>query len=763
MLEAYFIDVPADILPELVGEVLVKYPLKVQKHSAFSEGHCFHRVLHPVTGADTDKIKGLVVQHASDKHRWRHEFRHQLLGGTTLLAHYPLLSCPLCGGHHYDKFHNPQILVASPTAKAGGVALVCRRHGLSLHNTLIHPSGRLIAADIHYDTFRITLVAVYFPVDAAERQCFIRRVLGPVIDSLQHGAHLLVLEDFNPVEDPLLDRTSKKGAAKENKELYQRCSAFHLSDAFRVLHPFKKEFTFYSCANQSSSCIDRALISQSLLSHVEFVSHIMPADPISDITFAVKAAFRMITRVQLGPGLWRLPAYMVERPGVRRVIEAVERQAVACGDNFELLILRLNAGLRAYAKEERKRVGATMAHLQREVAALKQSWMGDPGCARLKGLLDERESQLKGYQLVQQERLHVMAGMKEEVLDEVASPFLSTKIKAQKERTKISELDVGGRMVADNKEILGATSQYYMDLFGMVRRRTETAWLPAEGRRLSQASAEGVSADWTENEVKRAFRSMAKDKAPGKDGLPRELFEMHWDVLGKHFIKPVESFAASASLPTSTKDAVTILLHKKGGRDQLENYRPITLLSFTYKVLARVVADRMKKVLHEVISPEQYGFLPGRRLSDAVGLVADIIEVAKNKDKDWYLLLVDFRKAFDSVSRGFLFTLLDRLGARPAQGYTNKPINKRLDGRGGGSGIGGASGLPAGAVHFLVCGPAVGARSCKPEAGPHGGRSVFGVHGLCGRYNTAPASGGAYCRSGEAVRGLQSRLRLSYK
>ncbi|CAI5463725.1 unnamed protein product [Closterium sp. Yama58-4] len=375
-----------------------------------------------------------------------------------------------------------------------------------------------------------------------------------------------------------------------------------------------------------------SVILTSLLPHVEFASHIMPADPISYHSFVVKVAFRMITRVQLGPCLWRLPAYMVERSGVRKVIEAVERQAAACGVDFKLLISRLNAGLRAYATEEGKMIGATMAHLQREVAVLKQAWLGDPGCARLKELLAERESQLKGYQL------------------------------ARKERTQISELDVGRKLVADNKEILCAAAQYYRDLFGEDRRRTESAWFPAVGRKLSQASMEVVSADWTEKEVKSAFCSMAKGKAPGKDGLPKELFEVHWDVLGKHFMKLVEGFATSASLPTSTKDAVTILLHKKGGRDQLENYRPITLLSFTYKVLARVIADRMKKVLHEVISPEQYGFIPGRRLSDAVGLVTDVIEAAKNEDKDWYLLLVDFRKAFDSVSRGFLFTVLERTG-----------------------------------------------------------------------------------------------------
>ncbi|CAI5482206.1 unnamed protein product [Closterium sp. Yama58-4] len=145
----------------------------------------------------------------------------------------------------------------------------------------------------------------------------------------------------------------------------------------------------------------------------------------------------------------------------------------------------------------------------------------------------------------------------------------------------------------------------YINGAALSAQQTVSGWAPAADRTLSSASRERLTAAWSEKEVKSAFHSMAMNKAPGSDGLPKELFEEHWDVLGKHFMSLVGSFTESATLPASTKSAVTILLHKKGGRDAVENYRPIMLLSFTYKVLARVVADRMKSVLNEVISPEQ--------------------------------------------------------------------------------------------------------------------------------------------------------------
>ncbi|CAI6003849.1 unnamed protein product [Closterium sp. NIES-64] len=372
LLEVFFKNVPADIPPELVKEIMVAHPLKIRKQSAFAEGHCFHRVLHPV--------------------------------------------------------HGKSFMVAADHITSAS-------HLLGLEKLGAATRGRLNRTNIHLDAFHVTLLAVYFPADVTDRKHFISRVLRPVVDAVHPGAHLLIVGDFNLVEDPLLDRTSKKGTSKENDFLYQRCSVLNVPDAFRVLHPYRREFTFYSCANQSSSRIDRVLVSQSLLSHVEFASHIMPADPISDHSFAVKAAFRMNTKVQMGPGLWRLLAYLIGRPGVRKVIEVVEKQVAANGDDFELLLSRLNVGLRAYAMEERKRIRATMAHLQRTIADLKQAWLGDPSCARLKELLDEREAQLKSYRLARQQRLHVMAGVNELVMGEVASPHLSAKIRSRKEKT----------------------------------------------------------------------------------------------------------------------------------------------------------------------------------------------------------------------------------------------------------------------------------------------------------------------------------------
>ncbi|CAI7856836.1 unnamed protein product [Closterium sp. NIES-54] len=90
----------------MLTDRLSTYKLQKSQRPAFLRCSSFHRVLHPVTSVDTDMVKGLVYPHAGDNDRWIHAVLHPADRSKKLLIHYPSLSCTLCGGQHYDKYHN---------------------------------------------------------------------------------------------------------------------------------------------------------------------------------------------------------------------------------------------------------------------------------------------------------------------------------------------------------------------------------------------------------------------------------------------------------------------------------------------------------------------------------------------------------------------------------------------------------------------------------------------------------------------------------
>ncbi|CAI7862715.1 unnamed protein product [Closterium sp. NIES-53] len=213
------------------------------------------------------------------------------------------------------------------------------------------------------------------------------------------------------------------------------------------------------------------------------------------------------------------------------------------------------------------------------------------------------------------------------------------------------------------REVLTAASDFFTKLFqDKTHKEVLEEWPVDPCKTLNAEGAGRLAAPWTISEVKKAMNELPRGKAPGADGLPKELLEDNWDLLGDTVMDFMQDFEATAELPESFSTAVTILLHKKGEKTDLGNYRPITLLGAVYKIVAKLLANRMKKELLQVILENQFGFVPGRRLADAVKVVADTIDAAVLGKEDWYLLMVDFQKAYDSVLRSFLFRTSEQMG-----------------------------------------------------------------------------------------------------
>ena len=159
------------------------------------------------------------------------------------------------------------------------------------------------------------------------------------------------------------------------------------------------------------------------------------------------------------------------------------------------------------------------------------------------------------------------------------------------------------------------------------------------------------------------MKSMPNHKSPGSDGLPIDFYKVFWKYLSKPFLDCVR-YTYSHGQFSDTQNEGIITLIPKPNRDTLQaaNYRPITLLNSDYKIVAKVLSNRLKIHLKDLTNPDQNGFIKGRYIGDYIRLLFKAIDFVDINDLSGAVLSLDIYKAFDSVEWDFLIESLHCFG-----------------------------------------------------------------------------------------------------
>ncbi|KAH7621087.1 putative LINE-1 retrotransposable element ORF2 protein [Nannochloris sp. 'desiccata'] len=166
----------------------------------------------------------------------------------------------------------------------------------------------------------------------------------------------------------------------------------------------------------------------------------------------------------------------------------------------------------------------------------------------------------------------------------------------------------------------------------------------------------------TEQEVLVALRRSKPGKAPGRDGIPVELYKKFKTQFVPILAGVFTAIGVLKNLPCGFLDGVITVLYKKGDRVDAGNYRPISLTNTDYRVLARVLAGRLGEVLPDLVDPAQTAFIKGRCIGDNAMLLQFVAALLKEEGRSAVLALCDFRKAYDTVDRYFLLAVATKLG-----------------------------------------------------------------------------------------------------
>ncbi|KAJ0787048.1 putative RNA-directed DNA polymerase [Helianthus annuus] len=178
----------------------------------------------------------------------------------------------------------------------------------------------------------------------------------------------------------------------------------------------------------------------------------------------------------------------------------------------------------------------------------------------------------------------------------------------------------------------------------------------------SMQENERLVAPFSVSEIKEAVWDCGSDKAPGPDGINFRFLKRCWGLLENDFVKLLEEFYNNATISQGCTSSFLALIPKCGDPGGLKDYRPISLVGCISKVISKVLANRLKPVIQNLIAEEHTGFLTNRSIMDGPLVLNELIAWMKKNRKSGFILKVDIEKAYDSVSWAFLESILSQLG-----------------------------------------------------------------------------------------------------
>ncbi|RVW35353.1 Transposon TX1 uncharacterized 149 kDa protein [Vitis vinifera] len=167
---------------------------------------------------------------------------------------------------------------------------------------------------------------------------------------------------------------------------------------------------------------------------------------------------------------------------------------------------------------------------------------------------------------------------------------------------------------------------------------------------ISEESAIRLDAPFTEEEISKAIFQMDRDKAPGPDGFTIAVFQDCWDVIKEDLVRVFAEFHRSEVINQSTNASFIVLLPKKSTTKKISDFRPISLITSLYKIIAKVLSGRLRGVLHETIHSTQDAFVQERQIMDAVLIANEIVDERRRSWEEGVVFKIDFEKAYDHVS-----------------------------------------------------------------------------------------------------------------
>ena len=460
---------------------------------------------------------------------------------------------------------------------------------------------------------------------------------------------------------------------------------YGLTDLWRKLNPKTKQFTYHEPAgknkDQVRSRIDRFYISTHFQHH-QNKADIIPLG-VSD-HYMISATIHLKNSVKnpMGPGYKKMKVQVLDYAPFKEELETLIGELKQMDQSFlnengevdhlltwDIWKAKILECAGRHAKTYQKDLDNEIKILQDKIRANDINENYDPYVRQ--NLIN----QLKEKLIILNQNLFIQTHQEQIEKDEKPTAYFYAKLAGIRENNKLNILSYidpktnSKVTTTDPDSILEQAFLFYQNLYSEEKPNMDTQnWLLSHitSKRLSGISRDKLEQLLKEKELLEALSQMQNGKSPGIDGIPKEFYLKFWPLIKEKFIKVATHVQLLHKLTNTQQQAVLKLLHKKAEKDNLKNWRPISLLCVDYKIITKTLANRLKHVLDDIISPDQTCGIPSRSIFSNLSLYRNVITHSKQKNIKGFIIALDQEKAFDRVNHDFLFRIMKKFNFGPS-------------------------------------------------------------------------------------------------
>jgi hypothetical protein len=482
--------------------------------------------------------------------------------------------------------------------------------------------------------------------------------------------------DWNVVLNSELDKKSTRNPDCPNPRfrdsLKLLMDEYDMVDCWRLAHPNLKKFTCRSGKhgpNVTQSRIDIFFISEALLNTL--TSAKIEAGFKSDHNF-ITISLRL-SDLKRGKGTWKFNNDLLKDKTYVELIKALLQEEIESNNHYEdkgflwdYLKMRIRSETMLYSGKIHKEKRNDLKRLTAELEILDSAYMDTPTDDLYQQLFSiKREIEENNKEKLSGSIFRSKCDWAEH--GEKNSKYFLNLEKYNYANKCISSLNCNGNTVTTEKEVLTEIKTFYEKLYSsnqidqeqLNKTLTNIPKLSIDQKSLTKGLV-------TYEECLKALKSLSNGKTPGMDGITADFYKLFWIDISQVVLDSINHAFLKGEMSSDQRRGIISLSPKKGKvRSFLKNWRPITLLTVDYKLLAKALALRLGTILPDYIDETQFGYIKDRYIGENIRCIMDLNDLCKKENKQAYGIQIDFEKAFDSVSWDFMFICLEKMNFDP--------------------------------------------------------------------------------------------------